>query len=253
MIINRMAGGLIFAAAFGAPTLAFAQVPVIDSANLSAAQSTASNTADIMASNQAIKNLSNQILQSVTGNRTSDAQGGGLMGAGLGGGNSVAQAPSWGQLMSGGPMSWGALSGNSTDLASKLINGLQLVKSLASAFKGNSTGSSDASPIDNVYGGSVNTATMLSALTSQASQGVTARSGAFNQAAGIIGSAADVKGSIDQNTQVQVQTGQTINELIGVANGSVAALNADLIRRLTQQSQVTQMLTYDASASDPFK
>ena len=75
----------------------------------------------------------------------------------------------------------------------------------------------------------------------------------LSQAAGVIGSAADVKGSIDQNTQVQVQTGQTINELIGVANGSVAALNADLIRRLTQQSQVTQMLTYDASASDPFK
>ena len=76
---------------------------------------------------------------------------------------------------------------------------------------------------------------------------------AFTQAAGVIGSAADVKGSIDQNTQVQVQTGQTINELIGVANGSVAALNADLIRRLTQQSQVTQMLTYDAATSDPFK
>ena len=43
------------------------------------------------------------------------------------------------------------------------------------------------------------------------------------------------------------------NELIGVANGSVAALNADLIRRLTQQSQVTQMLTYYAATSDPFK
>ena len=252
MVMNKNVCWMILVAGLSASTCAFAQVPVIDNANLSAAQSTATNTADIMASNQAIKSLSNQILQSVTGNRTSDAQGGGLMGAGLGGGNSVAQAPSWGQLMSGGPMAWGSLSGNSTDLASKLINGLQLVKSLASAFKGNSTGSG-SSPIDNVYGGSVNTATMLSALTSQASQGVTARSGAFNQAAGIIGSAADVKGSIDQNTQVQVQTGQTINELIGVANGSVAALNADLIRRLTQQSQVTQMLTYDAATSDPFK
>ena len=248
--MKNIACGLILTAAVAAPACAFAQVPVIDSANLSAAQATATNTADIMASNQAIKALSSQILQSVTGNRSSDAQNGGLTSAGLGGGNSVAQAPSWGQLMSGGPMSWGSLTGNSTDLASKLINGLQLVKSLASGFKGTSGASS---AIDNVYGGSVNTATMLSALTSQASQGVTARSSAFTQAAGVIGSAADVKGSIDQNTQVQVQTGQTINELIGVANGSVAALNADLIRRLTQQSQVTQMLTYDASASDPFK
>mgnify|MGYP002682583373 CR=1 FL=1 len=50
----------------------------------------AANTAAIMNSNTDIKNLSNQILQAVTGQRTGDAGAGGLLSAGLGGGNSIA-------------------------------------------------------------------------------------------------------------------------------------------------------------------
>ena len=43
--------------------------------------------------------------------------------------------------------------------------------------------------------------------------------GALETAGGDIGKAEDIKGSIDQNTQLQVQAGLTINELIGVMNG----------------------------------
>lgn len=231
---------------------ALAQVPVYDSANTSAAQQVASNTSQILAEDQQIRTLQNQILSSLTGQRTSEAQAGGLSTAGLGGGNSVASAPSWGSLMQGGTMSWGSMTGSSTSLASQIINGLQLVKSIASIVKGASSGTS-ASNLDQVFSGAVNTATLLAALTDTASQGVTARQSAFTTAGQQIGTATDVKGSVDQNTQAQIQVGQTVNQLIGVQNGAVAALNAKLIETLTRQSQVSQMVTYDASSSDPFK
>lgn len=245
------AGSVALAASMLAQA-AVAQVPVTDAANIAQAQQIASNTGAILQEDQQIKALSNQILQAVTGQRTSDAQGSGLSTAGLGGGNSVASAPSWGQLMQGGSMSWGSMSGSATSLASQIINGLQLIKSIAGVIKG-VTSSSGSGGIDQAFQGAVNTATMLAALTDKASAGVTAREGALSQAAQSIGQTQDVKGSVDQNTQAQVQTAQTINQLIGVQNGAVAALNAQLIAKITQQSQVSQMLTYDASSSDPFK
>jgi len=59
-----------------------------------------------------------------------------------------------------------------------------------------------------------------------------------------IGQAKDIKGSIDQNTQLQVQAGLTINELIGVMNGAVSSLQADNQRRLTDISNSKKALTY---------
>ena len=238
MTMKTIACRLLVATALALPTCALAQVPVIDSANLSAAQSTATNTADIMASNQAIKSLSNQILQSVTGNRTSDAQGGGLMGAGLGGGNSVAQAPSWGQLMSGGPMAWGSLSGNSTDLASKLINGLQLVKSITGLTGG------ERHAADAAYQNSVNVAATLSGLIDSTQGSIQSRSTAFTQGGQMIGKAADLKGSVDQNTQIQIQTGQTINEMTGVVNNAAAAANQQNLDRIAAASAASRAMTF---------
>lgn len=61
-----------------------------------------------------------------------------------------------------------------------------------------------------------------------------------------------MKGSIDQNSQISLQHAQTTNELIGVTNGAVAALNAEQVRKITQQSMVAQMLQYQDGAS-PFR
>ncbi|RVG41609.1 conjugal transfer protein, partial [Sinorhizobium meliloti] len=66
----------------------------------------------------------------------------------------------------------------------------------------------------------------------------------FEQAGANIGQAKDIKGSIDQNTQLQVQAGLTINELIGVMNGAVSSLQADNQRRLTDISNSKKALTY---------
>ena len=61
----------------------------------------------------------------------------------------------------------------------------------------------------------------VAALVTGSQQAVETRRGAFEQAGQQIGTAQDINGSIDQNTQLQVQAGLTINELIGVMNGAV--------------------------------
>ncbi|TIS83807.1 MAG: conjugal transfer protein, partial [Mesorhizobium sp.] len=76
---------------------------------------------------------------------------------------------------------------------------------------------------------------------------VQTRKSAFEQAGQSIGQAQDIKGSIDQNTQLQVQAGLTINELIGVMNGAVSSLQADNQRRLTDISNSKKALSYSGN------
>jgi hypothetical protein len=56
---------------------------------------------------------------------------------------------------------------------------------------------------------------------------------------------------VDENTRMQLETARTLNELIGVQNSAVSALNEDLKFRLTQQSQVQKMLQF--KDVNPFK
>ena len=70
------------------------------------------------------------------------------------------------------------------------------------------------------------------------------RRASFEQAAGQIGQSRDIKGSIDQNSQLQVQTGLTLNELIGTMNGAVTSLQAENQRRLVDISNSKKALSY---------
>jgi hypothetical protein len=214
---------------------AIAQVPVIDSATLSQATTTASNTAAIMQSNQQILTTVNQTLAAVTGNRQTDA----LSSIGLSGGFSMSAVPSMSSLLGGGGISMGGL-GSYGSLAATIINGLNLVKTLSGA-----TSASGAT--DQAYTGAVNTAAAITAGIAGAQAAASSRSSAFTTAAASIGSAADIKGSIDQNSQLQTQTGQTINELIGTVNLTNAALNAQQQQDLAAQSKLSNVLSYDAS------
>src|SRR5579863_9255611 len=99
-----------------------AQVPVIDSATLSQATTTAANTAQIMASNQQILTATSATLAAVTGARPT----GSIATAALGSGFSMTSAPSFGSLLGGASMSWGSL-GSYGASAATIINGLNLV------------------------------------------------------------------------------------------------------------------------------
>ncbi|RUV97059.1 MULTISPECIES: type IV secretion system protein [unclassified Mesorhizobium] len=210
-------------------------VPVIDGANLKVAKETAMTTDKILNTNKDILSTVEDTLKAVTGDRGGDANQ--MQNLAVGNGFSVSSMPSFDSIMSGGVPNFGGMGGDISKIATTFINGLQLVKSLSG--KSNSGFSSDKS-----YEELMNTVLGVSALVTGSQKAVTTRRSALEQAGQSIGQAQDIKGSIDQNTQLQVQAGLTINELIGVMNGAVGSLQADNQRRLTDISNSKKALTY---------
>jgi hypothetical protein len=222
---------------------ALADVPVIDNANLTIAKKNAENTGKIMNTNTDILAKTSEILTALSGARDGTM---GISSSGLGGNMSVSAAPSFPSIMNGGTLSFGGLDANSQNIAATLINGLQLVKQVKAIVQGE-----DTSAMNSAYSGGVNTVALLSALTQQATQGVTQREQSLQSVTGQIGSQEDVKGSVDANTRMTLETARTINELIGVSNGTVSALNTEMQMRLTQQSETAKLLQY--KDVNPFK
>lgn len=219
-------------AALASPALA--QVPVIDDANLEIAQRTSKTTDDILGTNREVLKTVQETLQAVTGDRGSDANQ--MQNLAVGNGFSVSQMPSFNSLMSGGVPNFGSMDGNVSKVATTFLNGLQLV---------NLSGGADSSfSGDKSYEEMVNTVLGVAALVTGSQQAVKTRRTSFEQAGANIGQAKDIKGSIDQNTQLQVQAGLTVNELIGVMNGAVSSLQADNQRRLTDISNSKKALSY---------
>lgn len=202
-----------------------ADIPVIDNTNLTIAKKNAENTGKIMNTNTDILAKTSEILAALSGARDGTM---GISTTGLGGNMSVSAAPSFSSIMNGGTLSFGGLDANSQNIAATLINGLQLVKQVKAIVEGD-----DTSAMNSAYSGGVNTVALLSALTQQATQGVTQREQSLQTVTGQIGSQEDVKGSVDANTRMQLETARTINELIGVSNGAVSALNTEMQMRLT--------------------
>ncbi|TIS34120.1 type IV secretion system protein [Mesorhizobium sp.] len=217
---------------------ASAQVPVIDNANFKIAKETSVTTDKILNTNKDILTTVTDTLKAVTGDRGSES--GQMQNLAVGNGFSVASMPSFDSLMSGGVPNFGGIGGDISQVASAFINGLQLVKSLSG--KANSGFSSDKS-----YEELVSTVLGVAALVNGSQKAVTTRRTAFEQAGQNIGQAQDIKGSIDQNTQLQVQAGLTINELVGVMNGAVSSLQADNQRRLTDISNSKKALSYSGN------
>lgn len=228
------AGIVIGVLAFGVS--ANSQVPVIDEATLEQATQTASHTSEIMKSNSNILDTVNKTLEAVTGNRSTSN----IANAALGTGFSMAGAPDFGSLMRG-QMSWGNL-GESGKKAATILNALNLVKSLSGKMDAGSLSGSDKA-----YQSAVNTASALTGMISGTQSSAGQRSQAFSQAGSLIGTAPDIKGSIDQNSQLQTQTAQTVNELIGVMNAGNAALNAQQMQELAAQAQAAKVMGYDPS------
>lgn len=216
---------------------ALAQVPVIDNANLQKAQQIASDTGKILEADQQIMQFTQKTLQAVTGDRSSQAQGS-LAQMALGGGFTMAQAPSLGSVISGGALSFAGMGAGSQNIVSTLINGLQLVQTITGLANGQSHA------VDTAYKNSVNVAATLSGLINSTQSAVQTRSQAFTQGGQEIGKAQDLKGSVDQNTQVQIQTGQTVNELNGVVNNAAAAANQANLDRIAAESAAARAMKF---------
>jgi len=216
---------------------ALAQVPVNDAANLAKAQEIAVNTQQILSTDREILTNTARTLQAITGDRSSQAQGS-LAQMALGSGFSLGNAPNLGSVISGGQLSFTGLGGNAQGIVSNLINGLQLVRSITGLINGTSR------PTDQAYQNSVNVAATLTGLVSATQGAVQSRSSAFMSGGQQIGSSPDLKGSVDQNSQIQIQTGQTINELTGVVNNAVTAANQANLDRIAAASAASSAMTY---------
>jgi hypothetical protein len=215
---------------------AAADIPVIDKTNYAVARQTADTTSKILDTNKDILTTVEETLRAVTGDRGSDA--GSLKDLAIGNGFSVSSVPSFDTLLQNGVPDFGSMGPEVTQAAALFINGLQLVKSLSG--KENSALASDKS-----YEELIKTVLGVSALITGSRQAVETRRAALESAGQGIGQAEDIKGSIDQNTQLQVQTGLTLNEMIGVINGAVQSLHAENQRRLTDISNTRKALAYE--------
>jgi hypothetical protein len=215
---------------------AAADIPVIDKTNYAVARDTAEKTGKILDTNKEILTTVEDTLKAVTGDRGSDA--GSLKDLAIGNGFSVSSVPSFDQLFKGGIADFGSLDSKVVQAATVFINGLQLVRSLSG--KEESSLASDKS-----YEELMKTVMGVSALITGSQQAVETRRSALESAGGEIGRAEDIKGSIDQNTQLQVQTGLTLNEMIGVLNAGVQSLHAENQRKLTDMSNTRKALRYE--------
>lgn len=222
----------------GAGNTAFAQgVPVIDSSNLAKASEIAQRTSEILERDTQIMTFTRKTLEAVTGDRT--GQAGQLAQMALGnGGFSMGGAPSLGSVISGGPLSFDGLGSGSQGIVSNLINGLALVRTISGLINGRTT------QMDRNYTSLVNVTATITGLVDSAQNGVKTRSNSFQSGAQSIGAAQDIKGSIDQNSQIMVQTGLTVNELIGAVNTATAAANQQNIDRVNLITQATRALEY---------
>jgi hypothetical protein len=214
---------------------AAADIPVIDKTNYAVARQTADTTTKILATNKEILTTVEDTLKAVTGDRGSDA--GSLKDLAVGNGFSVSSVPSFDNLLKDGVPDFGSMGPEIAQAATLFINGLQLVKSLSG--KESSSLASDKS-----YKELINTVLGVSALIKGSQKAVETRRSALEGAGQQIGKAQDIKGSIDQNTQLQVQTGLTLNEMIGVMNGAVQSLQAENQRKLTDMSNTRKALQY---------
>lgn len=215
---------------------AAADIPVIDKTNYAVARKTAETTEKILNTNKDILQTVEKTLEAVTGDRGSEA--GKLDNLAIGNGFSVSSVPGLDTLLKGGVADFGTMSPQVARAAAAFINGLHLVQSLSG--KQDSSLASDRS-----YEELMKTVLGVSAVITGAGQALRTRRSALESAGHEIGQAQDIKGSIDQNTQLQVQTGLTLNEMIGVLNAGVQSLHAENQRKLTDISNTRKALQYE--------
>jgi len=232
----------LFIAALGLfPFDSHAQTIVYDPTNFTKILENATTSKSILDTNNSLVDYNRQIFGALNGARSLNSL---LSGAGLGGGSSVSNGTSWNSLLGGNGLDLSSFSPEAQSAAATLVNGLNLANSLS---RGGNTS------LDQMYKSSVNTLAGLMALNSQAQTGARNRAGSFKDITGQLGAADDLKKSIDENSQLQNQTGQTVNELVGVTNGTVAAAAAELQERVARQSAVVKFLDGKPSKSNPWQ
>jgi len=99
-------------------------------------------------------------------------------------------------------------------------------------------------PSDKAFLNSSNTASLILGLINSTQGTVQNASTAYTTGAQQIGSSPDVKGSIDQNSQIQAQNGQSIVQLNGAVNTAAAAANQANLDRIAALSAAARAMQF---------
>ncbi len=209
---------------------AYAQVPVEDAANIAASQEIARLSRQIQEDTSIVRDNTTRTLQAITGDRSQDASQ--FARLATGNGFSMGQAPDFNSILSGNQAVFGGIGGEFQNTAAKLINGLNLVKMVADTVKGG-----ELSGANQAYSQGINALTTMTALTDAMNSATKDRQNAFMQATQQIGTAQDLKGALEQNTQMVLQGNQTANEAVGSLNNQVMLLNQQYKAALATSSQ----------------
>ena len=223
---------LVITAALGISVLpqARAQVPVQDAANIAVSEKITHLSRQIQEDTSIVKDNTIKTLQAITGERTQDAAQ--FARLATGNGFSMGQAPDFRSILSGNQAIFGNIGGEFQNAAAKLINGLNLVKMVATTVNGGKL-----SGANQAYSQGINTLTTMTALTDAMNSATKERQNSFLQATQQVGSAQDLKGALEQNTQMVLQGNQTTNEAVGSLNNQVMLLNQQYKAALATSSQ----------------
>ncbi|WP_273795051.1 hypothetical protein [Brucella intermedia] len=145
---------------------------------------------------------------------------------------------------------------NSQRTAKTLIAGMNLSSSLMDAVSetqkaaGDREGATKVDLVNSYWDASISAMETMLAVNEQIAKGIIAREEAMKKAAAQAGKSKDIKGSMDENTRMQVENTRAINDLIGVQNYSLSSENVKMRDNLMKQSQVSKLLTN--TKGDPF-
>ena len=222
----------VIAAALGVVAIspAQAQVPVKDKANIAVSEEIARLSKQIQEDTSVVKDNTTKTLQAITGDRSQDASQ--FAKLATGNGFSMGEAPDFNSILSGNQALFGGIGGEFQNTAAKLINALNLVKMVADTIKGG-----ELSGANQAYSQGINALTTMTALTDAMNAATKDRQNSFMQATEQIGTAQDLKGALEQNTQMVLQGNQTANEAVGSLNNQVMLLNQQYKAALATSSQ----------------
>lgn len=211
----------------------WADVPVIDSSNLTQTREINKTTKDILDTDKKIDDQTKKILEAVTGERQ-DSEG--AAGTAVGSGFNFGEAPKFSSILGGGGMQFGSLPTEFQQVASTIINGMKLVKELKSMVEGGGKTSNQVG-----YEALVNMTAALAGAVSGSQEAVATRQQAFQGVNSKIGQEKDIKGAIALNSQIGVETAQTINQAVGAVTTLNAAEQAKLQKQLAEESGTLQL------------
>jgi hypothetical protein len=85
----------------------------------------------------------------------------------------------------------------------------------------------------------------MNALIKGIKKAIETRKKSYEKLANNIGNTKDIKGSIDQNSQIQAQNGLVLNELIGVNNSILSSNQADSRRQVSDTFNSMKSMSYN--------